>query len=499
VALLTPTQASAKVEELVGLLAKRRPDAEQWMRYYRGTQGALLFASDDFREACGNRFDNFSDNWCAPVAQAGAERLQVLGINLPGSKPGELSDAENSIHGAWMDNDFEALLAGAFVNMVVQRRSYVSVWGDTSGAPLMAVEPAEQAIVEYEPESRSRRRYGLKAWADDTYEYANLMAPDFVYKFRRPAVRNGLRPSGIYVAGILSIGGWEPLGDPVPNKLGAVPLVELPYLPPVQGEPLSRISGVAAMQDAANLLWAYLFNSADYASMPARVVMGQSPPKVPVLDENGQKVGDREIDIEEIVRGRILWLTGTDAKVGQWDAATLEPFGAVIERIVGHLMSQTRTPPYYFANAGAGINNIGADGIKALDTSLVEQLRTQKTHLNGRIRDIADLTARQLGLGDVGAKRGNVRWASIENRSDTAKADAFLKNRQAGYPFEWLLMEDGRSPDEIALIMQMKADEDERAKSDPATEAVINKLLNDNGDTAGEGGNGGVTDDGNAA
>jgi len=477
VALLTPAQASAKVEELIGLLSKRRPDAEKWMRYYRGSQGALLFASEDFRAACGTRFENFSDNWCAPVAQAGAERLQVLGINLPGSEPGVISEAEDKIHGAWMDNDFDAMMAGAFLNMVVQRRSYVSVWGDSAGEPLMAVEPAEQAIVQYEPESRSRRRFGLKAWADETYEYANLMAPDYVYKFRRQSIRNGVRPSGLYVTGIISVGGWGPLGEPVPNKLGAVPLVELPYLPPVQGEPLSRISGVAAMQDAVNLLWAYLFNSADYASMPARVVMGQSPPKVPVLDENGQKVGDREIDIEEVVRGRILWLTGTEAKIGQWDAATLEPFGAVIERIVGHLMSQTRTPPYYFANSGAGINNIGADGIKALDTSLVEQLRTQITHLNGRIRDIADLTARQLGLKDSGARRGNVRWASIENRSDTAKADAFLKNRQGGYPFEWLLMEDGKSAAEIETIMRMKAREDEQAKSDPATEAIIGKLL----------------------
>lgn len=470
-ALLTPPQAAAKVEELIVLLSKRRPDAEKWMRYYRGSQGALLFASQDFRAACGNRFDEFSDNWCAPVAQAGAERLQVLGINLPGSTPGELSDAENAIHGAWMDNDFDALLAGAFLNMVVQRRAYVSVWGDSSGDPLMAVESAEQAIVQYEPESRSRRRYGLKAWADETFEYANLMAPDYVYKFRRQAVRNGLRPSGLYVSGVLSVGGWEPIGEPVPNKLGRVPLVELPYLPPVLGEPLSRISGVAAMQDAVNLLWAYLFNAADYASMPARVVLGQQPPKVPVLDENGQKIGDREVDIEEIVRGRILWLTGADAKVGQWDPATLDPFGKIIEQIVTHVTSQTRTPPYYLVTRN-GLSNIGADGIKALDTPLVEQLRTQITHLNGRIRDIADLTARQLGLNDVGARRGNVRWANIENRSDTAKADAFLKNRQSGYPFQWLLMEDGRSPEEIALIMEMLRDE----QSDPSLERLVSSL-----------------------
>jgi hypothetical protein len=74
--------------------------------------------------------------------------------------------------------------------------------------------------------------------------------------------------------------------------------VEFANRPMLGGEPLSDIAGTIAMQDAINLLWAYLFVAADYASMPARVVMGQEPPKMPILDENGQKIGEKPVDIE---------------------------------------------------------------------------------------------------------------------------------------------------------------------------------------------------------
>lgn len=94
------------------------------------------------------------------------------------------------------------------------------------------------------------------------------------------------------------------------GPLGLLPIVEFPNRPLLGDGPISDIEGTMAGQDAANLMWAYLFGAADYASMPARVVMGQGPPKVPILDANGQKVSEAPIDVEQLTRGRMLWLTG---------------------------------------------------------------------------------------------------------------------------------------------------------------------------------------------
>lgn len=475
---LSQQDVGTVTDRLSRKLAKRRDDAQRWMKYYRGEQGALLFASEDFRESCGNRFDGFSDNWCAPVAAAGAERLAIRGVRLPGSDLRRMSRTEVDLWGALQDNGMDAQFAQAFLQSRIQRRAFVSVWarpaGDPdAGSPLIATEPADQAIVEYDSEVRWRRSYGLKHWADDTYEYATLSSPEFIYRMRRPiGALAGIRPSGLMVPALRGVG-WELRDEqPVVNHLGLVPLVELPFLPPLTGEPLSAISGVAAMQDAVNLLWAYLFNAADYASMPARVVLGQGPPKRPILDDKGQKVGEVPIEMKDLRDGRMLWLEKTEAKVDQWAPATLDPFTATIENIVAHIATQTRTPPYYLVTR-QGISNIGGDGIKALDAPTVEQTRTTIEHYNDRIRDILELVATQLDLGDVGVRRAQIRWRDFENRSDAQKADAFLKRTQAGYPFEWLLIEDGKSPEEIEMIMSLR----DKEKSDPVIERLTSGLL----------------------
>ena len=477
---LSPIEVGTVLDRLTARLASRRKDADKWMSYYRGSQGALLFASEDFRQSCGSRFDGFSDNWCAPVAAAGAERLALRGLKLPGSELSSMSPDESKLWGALQDNGMDAQLAQAFLQSRIQRRAFVSVWAypagsENAGEPLMAAESASQAIVEYDAEVRWHRRFGLKQWADDQYEYATLSSPDYIYRMRRPlGSLAGVRPSGIHVPSMLGLG-WSPVdaeGQPIRNHLGLVPLVELPFLPPLDGDPLSAISGVAAMQDAVNLLWAYLFNAADYASMPARVVLGQGPPKRPILDDKGQKIGEAPIDMEELKNGRLLWLSGQTTTIDKWDSAVLDPFTSTIENIVAHIATQTRTPPYYLVTR-QGISNIGGDGIKALDAPAVEQVRTVVEHYNGRIRDILTLVARQLDLGDVGTQRARIQWRDFENRSDAQKADAFLKRVQAGYPFEWLLIEDGKSPEEIEMIMRLK----EKEATDPVVAKLTSRLL----------------------
>lgn len=56
--------------------------------------------------------------------------------------------------------------------------------------------------------------------------------------------------------------------------MGVVPMVELANRPLLTGDSISEVSGIAAMQDAMNLLWALQFNPADFTSLPARVVLG---------------------------------------------------------------------------------------------------------------------------------------------------------------------------------------------------------------------------------
>jgi len=455
---LTAGEALDRVQKLYGQLASRRDAVQQAEEYYRGKQ-RLRFATEKWREYHAARYAGFADNWCAPVANSPAERLRVDGFRLDDDPA--VSDAERTLWRDWQVNDMEAQSSQGFLHSIITGRSFVLVWGDENDEPVATWERADQVIVGYDPERPGRRVAALKTWVDDGTEYATLYAPGEIWKFERKANES---TSGLVVP-LTDQSGWklreirdEP--NPQPNPLGVVPVVEFPNRPMLGAEPLSEIAGTMAMQDAINLLWAYLFSAADFASMPARVVMGQEPPKIPILDENGQKVGEREVDLKKLAQDRILWLTGQNTKIGQWDAAKLDVFTNTIEVAVTHVAAQTRTPPHYLI-LGKGMVNVNAEGMKAAEIGLVMKVKEEQTFFTPPIREFFRLCALVRDNRELAeqARRGVVQWRDAENRSEAQLVDALVKLQAIGFPFAWLAERYGLSQTEIARIMAMRESE----------------------------------------
>lgn len=483
---LTAQQAAAKVDQLYGQLSNRRPEIARADDYYRGKQ-PLRFASAKWQEYHASRYERFSDNWCAPVANSPQERLRVDGFRLDDDP--SVSDTERQLWRDWQLNDMESQSSQGFLASIIAARSFVLVWGDSDDEPVTTWERPDQAIVEYDPERPLRRTAALKAWCDEKLEYATLYLPDQVWKFARPTVSTKVYESSVsltspvaqsffatgsnVVVPALTGTGWRLReGDPNPmvNPLGLVPMVEFPNRPMLGGEPLSDITGTIAMQDAINLLWAYLFTAADFASMPARVVMGQEPPKLPILDADGNKVGERPVDMKKLAEDRILWLTGENTKIGSWASANLDVFVNTVEAAVAHIAAQTRTPPHYLI-LGKGQVNIGADGMKAAETGLVMKVSEQQLFFTPSLREYFRLCA--LVRGDTktadAARTGAVKWRDAENRSEAQTVDALLKLAQIGFPFRYLAERYGLSPTELERVLAIKEKE---AKDNPLGQIV---------------------------
>lgn len=476
---LTAQQALSTVERLYGVLNKRRPAVALTDDYYRGKQ-PLRFASDKWREYHANRYTKFSDNWCAPVADSPNERLRVDGFRLDDDP--KQSDQEKTLWNDWLMNDMEAQASQGFLASIISKRSFVLVWGDDDGNPVATWESPDQVVVDCDPERPGRRLSALKTWCDDDTEYATLYTPDEVWKFERPHTRlmqvqlaalpTTAEPFFLTEAGLMvptaDKTGWvkrQPNEDaawPIKNPLGVVPIVEFPNRPMLKGQPLSDIEGTMAMQDAINLLWAYLFVAADFASMPARVVMGQEPPKIPILDDTGQKVGERAVDLKKIAEDRILWLTGDQSKIGQWDAAKLDVFTGVIDTGVSHIAAQTRTPPHYML-LGNGMVNVNADGMRAAETGLVMKVNEEQTFFTPPVREVFRLFAlvRDDKQAAERCRLGAVQWKNAENRSYAQTVDALLKLQTIGFPFEWLAEQYGLGPTELQRVIAMKKAQDE--------------------------------------
>lgn len=481
----TLQQARALVDILATELTRRSSLVLRHDRYYRGRH-PLRFASAEFRKYAGERYEDFSDNWTAPVADSPVERLTVTGVQIPGTtKP----DAD--LWQVWQRNGLDADSQLGFLGAGLAARTFVLVWGDPTDdtTPEVTFEDASTAVVLYEPGSRRKRRAALKLWQDGFTEWATLYLPDQVWKFERPLGVMDRKPAQLAAADEVMKGmdappEWEPREtgrepNPQPNPMGLVPMVELPNRPLLADEPLSDVSGVIAMQDAINLLWMQLFTASDYASLAQRIVIGAEVPKIPILDANGQKIGEKPIDLKRFVQDRILWLENPNAKVDSWQAANLAAYTDVIEVAVGHIAAQTRTPQHYLIGKMA---NLSGDALIAAETGLVKKAGEKQLWFGQALREVFRLIALARGE-DAKAdalRAGSVLWADTQSRNIAQLTDSLLKLRQIGFPFEFLAARYGLSPSEIADVVAMRQRD---AALDPVTSLIGAKPgLGDGGD-----------------
>lgn len=462
----TPTEAVEILDKLAKVLRSRQFDVEVLDQAYRG-EFRLQFASDDFRDFFAARYQKFSDNWCGIVADAPHERLEVTGIRLNGQESGD-----KALWDSWRENDADAYSDLAFLDAIIAKRAFALVWADEDEAPVITWEHPSQCVVAYDPETRERVA-GAKIWRDDKTLFATLYLKDEIWKFQRASARTSL-----ILPGHMASGDWkprQPAGDdswPIANPLGKVPLVEMPNRPRLRGEPVSDISGTLAMQHAINLIWSQLFVALDSSSWPQRVIYGAEMPTVPILDADGNEIGERPIDLKKFAQDRAIWLEDPNVKISEWSASNLKAYTDIVEIAVGHIAAQTRTPAHYLLIGGT-IANVSGDAMKALETGLVARTKEKTQHFGRAVRDVFELVA-LVGGDEAKAKAirgGQVLWKDVENRSDAQLADALSKKKEIGYPLRYILEQDGLSPTEIERVMAMVREE----ASDPVLERIMNK------------------------
>ncbi|WP_046507112.1 phage portal protein [Streptomyces odonnellii] len=463
----------AQALQLVGLLEneliRRRGPIDRHNDYYRGKH-PLKFASQEFAKFHGARYRDFSDNWVQVVADSPVERLTVTGFVADGE-----TSADDDLWKVWQVNGLDADSQLGFLGAVTGARCFVLVWGDPSDPdmPVVTFEDASQCVIAYEPGSRRLRRAALKRWQDGNMDFATLYLKDEVWKFSRPLAQQDKSPQMADVDEELKR--WTPREmrdepNPQPNPMGVVPMVELPNKPMLVEDPISDVAGVVAMQDAINLVWAQLFTASDAASFPQRVIMGAERPMIPKLNSAGEIIGKQVVDLDKFQVDRVAWITGKDARIAEWSAANLTMYTGIIEVAVGHLAAQTRTPQHYLIGKMA---NLGEGALLAAETGLVKRCDEKTLWYGQGLREMARLIALAKGE-DAKAqalRSGRVLWAETESRSHAQLADALLKLKQLGFPFEWLALRYGLTPTEVAAVLTMRERE---LEADPVTELTRN-------------------------
>lgn len=449
--MITAEKAQKKVATLSRELDHRREEISKRIGYVKGETGKLKYASEKFQEYNAGKFAGLSDNWCAPVASAPAERMSFLGL-----RPYEMErGVDKELQRTWETVDGDAGSAEALFMFTSTGRAFSLVHPAEDGPdyePSLTWEHPESAIVETDPVTR-KDRYGLVTWIDGTDDFATLYTPDQVWRFTRPMEQEKWERASHAVQ---LTDGWVARDDgPQDNPLGEVPLTEMRNQSLLDDEPLSDISGVMAMQDAINLIWAYLVNGLDSASLPMRVVTGSDLPKVPKLDKRGKVVGYEDIPLDELIKEKILFLSKEGARVHEWQAANLQVFWEVIERAIEHIAAQTRTPPHYLI---AKIVNSSGDALNIAEAGLVSKVQERITYANPGMKKTQRLLAKAKGADEKRISRINAGkniWADVQYRSDSQRADAMGKLRAAGMPMQWIVEQLVTEPSEVDRVMDM--------------------------------------------
>jgi len=417
--------------------------------YYDGHHDQV-FSTSKWREAFGNLFAQFADNWCQLIVDAAVERLKVVGFTIDGNP----SDEAWSL---WQENALDVESVVAHTEAGKCGRSFLLI-DPNDGDPLITVEHPSQMVVALNPANRRERLAALKQWiGDDGYRYLNLYLPDVVVKWESKvtvAEETGTAPVE-----------WLLRDDGGTNPLGVVPVVPLENKPGLLGVAHSDLQPAIPIQNAVNKLCSDMIVASEYAAFPQRVLTGVEIPRDP---ETGQ------VNVEvKAALSRVWMFKAPDAKVWNLPAADLSNYVNAVEMLIQHLAAQTRTPPHYLL---AKLVNTSGEALAVAEAGLVSKCRTKTLFFSDAWEEAIALALTAAGA-DVAQADCETLWADPERVSEAQRVDAAVKKKTLGIPLPVIWAELGYTPDEVAEMEREQASKEQAAlEAATAAEAAAERV-----------------------
>jgi hypothetical protein len=412
--------------------------------YYNGDH-PLQFATSKFKEAFGNLFAAFADNWCPIVVDAPVERLQIIGFRTGGKR------ADADAWDIWQRNalDIESVIAHTEAGKC--GTAYLLV-DPNNGNPRITVEHPSQMIVATDPGDRRKRLAALKRWqGDDGFAYATLYLPDYILKFESATALQ-------VFAGPIE---WLPRADDRGgrNALGVVPVIQLDNQPGLLLGGESDLKPAIPIQNAINKLCTDMLVASEFGAFRQRVLTGMEIPRDP---ETGRPLGRDEI-VSAMSR---LWVfEPADAKVTDLPATDLGNFVRSIEMFKADLAAQTRTPPHYLLGQ---VVNASGDALKVAEAGLDSKCRRKILNYSDPWEEAVALALQSKGR-KIDASGVESLWSDPERTSLAQMVDAAVKKQTLGIPREVIWLELGYTP---VQIDEMKALSEREVIPPPTTEQI---------------------------
>ncbi len=369
--------------------------------YYAGTQ-PLAYLSPEARAAIGTRFGRMATNVPRLAVQALAERLRIIGFS------------HDTVWPEWLRNDMDQQAPIAHREALAFGESFVIVWADPVGRPLVTVESPAQVAVLRDPATRTVRA-AVKRWelVDGKGTAAVVYEPDKITRLHSDALG---ALSGFRAVNVLD------------NPLGVVPVVPLRNADTLLGPAASEIDDLAPLVDGLNKVLTDMLTTSEYVGRPRRWATGIAAVEREVVKPDGihEIVTVNPIDDTD----RMMLAENPEAKFGQLNAAELDGYEAAVRVLQGQISGVSGLPPHYLGVHGD--QPASADALRASEASLTAKAAARQATFGRAWEQVARLIVAVRTGADPQQVEVRVDWADPATRSIAQEADATVKLYAAG-------------------------------------------------------------------
>lgn len=406
-------------------LQEKQAAQSRAFRYYSGQQ-VNLYLTERIQELFQNLLGRFVENWCAPVIDVCADRIQLSGFSVANDE-----QAQSEIDTAWRSVDLAVAQDDVHEAALIAGESFLIAWLDPETGEIQAhYHDPRKCHVQYNEANPARKRFAAKWWEDESSESCNitLYYPDRVetYSAKKKSDASGGNKAADFA-----------LTDTAPNQFGVIPVFHFK-----NKRGCSDLHNVIPLQDAINKLFSDLIVSSEFAVLPQRYIITNA-------DTTSLKNGPGQLWSIPAGDG-----VGQGTQAGQFAPADLSSYYNTITNLVEALSSITQTPRHMFLGAGQVPSG---EALIALEAPLIKKARDRIIRFAGEWRAFASFL---LLLRGIAIRPTDIEpvFADPSTVQPLTQAQTRASDVQSGIPLRTALRRGGWSQSEIDQMDQDAAD-----------------------------------------
>jgi hypothetical protein len=406
------------------------------MSYYEGHHRIVLDTAEH-QAAFSSFLSGLRVNVCPAVVDALTDRLKVKGFTAPTGTPKAIAERAGQL---WEELGLARTANRVHSEAVSTGDAFLLVWPDVDGVPRCYPHTSLEMCHAHDAERPEIITKAGKLWRDGKRYRITLYYSDRIEKY--------ITRKDVEVGSMLKADAFIPLDSPepwpLPNDYGKVPVFHFPYNANSHGHGISALRDVIPIQDSINHTMINRAVTIDFAAYPMRVFIGVEAD----VDEYGRPLTPIRSGID-----KIQTLANPDAKVAQFDAASMVPFHDALSTDLNMITVITGIPPHHFQTGGGDFPS--GEALKTSESRLVNRVVDTQIDLGGEWGQVLSFVVTIAdGIADA---RLLTEWYDAETRSENDEVTrSATKVERIGVPESKVWEELGYTDIEIAAMKAEK-------------------------------------------